>query len=343
MTILVVGGGRMGLSHLAISLCRLGPRDVAVVDSSWPARFVFDGFGVPTFSSIEKAIKKTPEIDGVIVSTPTRTHFPLASMAIQRSIPCFIEKPLTLNVGQSQALVEAAVASNVYTQMGFVLRYIESFQRLRKVAQSGQLGIARRYTARMSGNVITKRNNSGWRTVFANGGGCLNEYGPHLIDICRFAFGEIAEIRSAVVSKVHSVEADDRGEFSWIHSSGCFGEVSLDWCDVEKRKSAIELSVEFDHAVVHVDNSAFKVRFLEGCELSPEERNAICSWVVPRKVDFYLRGEEFSLQLETFLNRCINSKSQENCGVVSKTAATIQDGLQADMVIDTLARMAGLK
>jgi predicted dehydrogenase len=343
MSIIVVGGGKMGLSHLAIISRIIGHNLVSICDSSWSTRFIFKKFKFQAFSSLDDAFNSEIPISGVVVATPTSYHYEVAKSAILRSIPCFIEKPLTLDVCKSRELAALAGQNNVYTQMGFVLRFVASFNRLHSLVETGVLGKVCSYVARMSGNVITKPDNKGWRTNFAAGGGCLNEYGPHLIDLCRFVFGEISELYSATKGHVYSNKADDMIYFTWAHSSGCLGEVFLNWCDKSKRKSVIEFEVEFEHARVTANNSALKIAFKDSAPLTPEQMHEISMPDVPPRVSFYLRGEEFSLQLETFAENCLHRKfrADDKFGIGSQ--ALIKDGVAVDILIDSIATKVELQ
>ncbi len=344
MTILVIGGGKMGMSHLAISSRIAGAGNVAVCDASRVTRFLYNRLKVKTYASVDEALGIVGGgIKGVIVSTPTPSHYSIARKFLELSIPCFIEKPLTLSGSRSLELMELAKSRNVYAQVGFVLRYLSTFSRLRDLVCSGALGPVRSYQARMNGNVITKPDNKSWRTDFSAGGGCLNEYGPHLIDLCRFIFGDVAEIKDAEKEHVHSTRADDRVAFNWLHESGVPGDVKLDWCDTTKRKSVIEFVVEFEYAKVTGDNSALHFSFHDGNALTPEQQSHAAAPSVPARVSFYLRGEEYTLQLEDFISRCLGRSCRVDDKFGLENRALLEDGLAVDILIESISKKAGLQ
>ena len=159
----------MGLSHLAIISKIIGNNLVLLCDPSWSTRFIFKKFKYKAFSSLEDAFNSGTPISGVVVAAPTAHHYEITKSALARSIPCFIEKPLTLDIAKSRELADLSRQNNVYAQMGFVLRFVASFNRLHSLVESGVLGKVLSYAARMNGNVITKSDNSGWRTNFAAG------------------------------------------------------------------------------------------------------------------------------------------------------------------------------
>jgi len=332
----------MGLSHLAIVSRIVGKDAVALCDSSWSTRFIFNRLKFKTFESSTAALASGLPIKGLVIATPTSSHYPIAREALARSIPCFIEKPLTLSLEKSRELRDLAAGSNTYAQMGFVLRFVASFARLRELVSSVVMGRVKSYEARMNGNVITKADNDGWRTDFKRGGGCLNEYGPHLIDLCRYIFGEVDHLDSAHKGHVYSTRADDKIAFDWRHASGAAGAVSLDWCDTSKRKSVIEFSVQFEHGRVVVDNSAFKVTLNDGAPVSAEQQQALQATGMPPRVSYYLRGEEFTLQLEAFLERCMGTSLRADETFGQGLQASIDDGLAVDALIDAIAKKAGI-
>ncbi|MES3025496.1 MAG: Gfo/Idh/MocA family oxidoreductase [Pseudomonadota bacterium] len=341
MSILIVGGGKMGLSHLAILSGLIGHDRVAVCDPSRITRFIFKRFKVRTFASLEAALAAPVDWRGAIVATPTPSHFPIAKALLNRAIPCFIEKPLTLDVGLSEELAQLMAAKGGAVQLGLVLRFVAPFVKLRAIVQSQVLGKALSYQAHMLGNVITKPGTN-WRSVFAQGGGCLQEYGPHLIDLCRYAFGDVAELRAASFGRTFSAEADDKIELDWQHASGSEGHLLLDWCDPSKRKSSLEFVVRFEKGVVRASNADIAIEIDDGAQIEAGARAALLAPVRPYQVNYYLRGEEYTLQLEAFLEMALGKQFLLNDSLRTDVAATIADGLAVDKLISAIAVKANI-
>jgi scyllo-inositol 2-dehydrogenase (NADP+) len=341
MSFLVIGGGKMGLSHLAILNRLLDAGQVALVDPSRLARFIFGRLGIPTFPSLDAALSQRTRWAGAVVASPTGSHHGVAKALLERGIPCFVEKPLTLDPAKSQALVQLQQRSQTVTQMGLVLRFVQPFVRLRGIVQSGVLGAPLEYRARMLGNVITKPGDTSWRTDFTRGGGCLNEYGPHLLDLCRAIFGEVQTLQSASFGKVHSTRADDSADVTWRHNAGTQGTLRLDWCDTSRRKSYTDFDVRFEHGTVHANIAEIKVQAAAGANLSPQQLTQLTGPTLPFPVSFYLRGEEFTLQLELFLERVLGRKFMR-ADIDRGIAADLSDGEAVDRLIRDIAHMGGL-
>jgi predicted dehydrogenase len=345
MKILVIGGGKMGMSHLALLTQYVGKANVALCDSKRSTRWMFRWLlGYKVYPTVDIALARMGRPSGVLIATPTPSHATLANWAIEHQLPFFIEKPLTLDVKRSTDLVKKAADANVPAQVGFVLRYVASFQRLREMVSSGALGPVKTYTASMRGNFMMEPPEPGnWQGIFSRGGGCLNEYGPHIIDLCHFIFGEVDRIDSVEAAKVVCSQADDRVSVNWTHRDSTQGRLEADWCDASKRKSTIEFLVSFAYAEVRVDNSAIEIKWSNDAPVTAEQRARFETPVKPFNVGFYLRGEEFSLELEEFLSICSGQRQHIDGEVPDGIAAGLKDGWEVDRVIDEIARKAGLK
>lgn len=340
----VVGGGKMGLSHLALITPYVGKDNVVLVERKLTVRCVFKLMGYQTFSDLDAVQNKLGAPRGVIIATPTSTHACLVEWALRNRIPCFVEKPLTLDAESSACLLRLARETGVFAQTGFVMRYVHGFQRLRDLVEDGRLGNLLSYSASMRGNVMVKAPEpENWQGDFKRGGGALNEYGPHLIDLCKFVFGDVTEVCYVDHGSIHCKHADDWITFDFNHKRGVNGRLQINWCDTSKRKSVIEIKAEFDGGVVRVDNSAFGVDFSDACSLDIDARAKLREPNIPPTVGFFLRGEEFSLELEDFLGHCLEQPLFSQGAVKNVVTPTLHDGHVVDQIIGDIAIKAGLK
>jgi predicted dehydrogenase len=225
--------------------------------------------------------------------------------------------------------------------MGLVTRFIQPFARLRRISRQGVLGRPLRYRARMMGNVVTRPDNDSWRTDFRRGGGCLNEYGPHLLDLCRSIFGDVQTLTSASYGQVHSTRGDDSFRIGWTHASGAEGSLLLDWCDTHRRKSAMDFEVAFEKGTVRANNAELSFQVSPDAVIDTTQAAALNAPVLPYPVNFYLRGEEFTLQLELFLQQVLG-RPLLRADIDLDMAASIQDGLAVDRLIGEIATLGKL-
>lgn len=63
------------------------------------------------------------QIDAAIIATPSRYHHAVAVDLLQHGVHVFVEKPMTLNVGDADELIAVAAARNLVLQVGHVERF----------------------------------------------------------------------------------------------------------------------------------------------------------------------------------------------------------------------------
>lgn len=80
------------------------------------------------------------QIDAVVIATPVHTHAVIASAAMVRRKHVYLEKPLTLTVGEARAMRDMARRCKVVTQMGNQGMATDSFRRTLELIQDGAIG-----------------------------------------------------------------------------------------------------------------------------------------------------------------------------------------------------------
>ncbi len=81
-----------------------------------------------------------PALDAVVLATPVPTHAELAVRALEAGKHCFVEKPLAQSVADAERAVAAASASRRILMVGHLLEYHPGVQKLKELADSGELG-----------------------------------------------------------------------------------------------------------------------------------------------------------------------------------------------------------
>ena len=68
------------------------------------------------------------DLDGVVISTPPSSHAEIALAFIEKGLPVFIEKPMTLDSQSAQKIVDAGAARDSPVQVGHVHLYAPAFE-----------------------------------------------------------------------------------------------------------------------------------------------------------------------------------------------------------------------
>ena len=80
------------------------------------------------------------DLDGVVIATPTATHYGLAKKALESGLHVFVEKPLTVESRESQELIDIAAARGLVVFVGHIFLHSAPVMKLRELIASGELG-----------------------------------------------------------------------------------------------------------------------------------------------------------------------------------------------------------
>jgi predicted dehydrogenase len=77
-------------------------------------------------SSLDEALERG-DFDGVVITTPTFTHHPLAVRALEAGLHVHLEKPMAMNLRECAAITAAAERAGTALQLGFMRRFDRDF------------------------------------------------------------------------------------------------------------------------------------------------------------------------------------------------------------------------
>lgn len=127
----LLGVGKMGQNHLR-NLVMLKQVEIAFiydVDTSLCEQLSLQ-YNVRISTNLDEDLA---HVDGVIIVTPTFTHYDYILQASQYVKNIFVEKPLTDTLESSRKIVELARKEKLNIQVGFIERYNSAVAALKKV------------------------------------------------------------------------------------------------------------------------------------------------------------------------------------------------------------------
>jgi len=117
----VIGVGHLGRIHARLLRDVEGAELVGIVDPSPDARqAVAAELNVPAFMDHGPLVG---QIDAAIIAAPSRLHHGVAHDLLGHGIHVFVEKPLTLNIGDADDLIAQADSRQLVLQVGHVERF----------------------------------------------------------------------------------------------------------------------------------------------------------------------------------------------------------------------------
>jgi predicted dehydrogenase len=187
LNVAIVGAGRAGRVHALNLHHHVRRADVECVvdaDGERGTALARDLDGVPALSTLADALQR-PEVDAVVISTPTFTHAELACAAASARKHVFCEKPMALTLGECDAMIAAAEDAGVILQIGFMRRFQPEFAEARRRIDAGEIGRPMVVKSLTRGPGLPPP----WAWSLSSSNGMLAEVNSHDFDSVRWLAG----------------------------------------------------------------------------------------------------------------------------------------------------------
>jgi len=348
VNIAVVGLGKMGISHLAIVNALPQFNVSAICDTSALVGNSLEKNSGLRFIDNFDALIELPGLQAVIIATPTTTHDWMSRKALDRGLHVFCEKPLTLSSQVSRELAMIGDEKQLVTQVGYHNRFIGTFREVKRLLEAGAIGQVSHVQGEAYGPVVLKPAKPTWRGKAGGGGGCLYDYAAHPINLLNWYFGEYQACSGAMLKSGFSAEVDDEVYASLGFADGVTGQISVNWSDPSVRKMTTRVTIWGTAGRIYADRQEIQV-YLTGDASIPCGYKE--GWTVryitelTPPVSFYLRGEEYTAQLEAFGNAIISgSPAIENSFATSamtdKTIEAIREAASSTGSVGSFGAIA---
>lgn len=337
----VVGLGKMGLSHL--SMIRVHPEVelVGICDTSkYMLEVLEKNTGMATFTDYETMIQQARP-DAVIIATPSRFHAGIVRDSLERGLHVFCEKPFCLNWSDSLALASLADSKGLVNQVGYHYRFVGAFQEVKRLLESGAIGTVSHVLAEAYGPVVLRQKGMLWRTQKEEGGGSLYDYAAHPVNLLNWFFGMPNNVSGTIMNSIFSKDTDDEVYSTIQYPGGPGVQLSVNWSDESYRKMSVKITAWGTAGRIYADRQECQVYLRNTVEPPPGYAhgwNIRYTTDLTRPVWFYVRGEEYSAQLDNFV-RCIESGERMN---LNSFASAAQTDLTLAMMLDNARSSAAL-
>jgi predicted dehydrogenase len=327
----MVGLGKMGISHLAILRAHPGIELVAGCDSSAYLTDILTKYsGLKCHADFDRMLQEE-QLDALVVATPSKLHASMVEKALSRGLHVFCEKPFVLEVNDGERLVALAESKGLVNQVGYHYRFVGAFKEAARIVRSGALGTVHHVRVEAFGPVVLRPKGSTWRSAKSEGGGALYDYACHAIDLVNFVAGTPASVDGVVRRGIFSQDVDDEIYCTLRYANGASGQLSVNWSDESFRKMSTKVSVWGTSGRVTADRQECQIYLREP---HPSLPDAGAGWSVRYTTDltdevwYYLRGEEYSAQIDYFVQSiAANRRNGEN---------TFRSALDADRVVSMI-------
>ena len=200
----LIGCGRAGMIHARsyagsvrdaelIALCDPMVDNLRAAQTELNARYAYADY---------REALQNPEIDAVIVVTPTQFHRDIVIAAAKAKKHVFCEKPMASTARECDEMIEACRENGVKLQLGFMRRFDKSFRRGKALLDSGTVG---RVTL-LKSNTYGPSQPKVWMYGVRRNYGPIGEVNSHDFDTLRWYAGSEVKMIHAVGHNFRSPE-----------------------------------------------------------------------------------------------------------------------------------------
>lgn len=204
LKVCLIGCGRAGMIHARsyagnvrgaelIALCDPMQANLEAAQKEIEVSYIYTDY---------REALKNPEIDAVVVVTPTQFHHEIVIAAAQAGKHIFCEKPMASNAQECDEMIEACKANNVKLQLGFMRRFDKSFRRGKELIDSGAIG----KVAMIKSNTYGPSEPKEWMYDVRKSYGPIGEVNSHDFDTIRWYAGSEVKLIHAIGHNFRSPE-----------------------------------------------------------------------------------------------------------------------------------------
>ena len=187
----LIGVGRIGKLHLENISQRIPSAEVIAIADVFveEAKKIGERFGVDAVSADYKDILSNPEVEAVVICSPTDMHAQHIIDSAKAGKHIFCEKPLDLSLEKILEILKTVEKEGVKLMVGFNRRYDPNYAKVQQMVKAGKIGVPHILK-------ITSRDPKPPPAEYvAVSGGMFLDMTIHDFDMARFVIGsEVIEV-----------------------------------------------------------------------------------------------------------------------------------------------------
>lgn len=268
LRIAVAGLGRIGWYQHCKSLARHADFNLtAVCDPEKERREEAEReLGVTAYESYEKMIAH-PDLNAVVIATPTHFHKAMALAAFRRDLHVMLEKPMAMDLKEARAIFRAAKRARRKLTVYQPHRVAGYFQHLMKVLAEGKIG----RIVRAQLGMFTYARRDDWQSLRQYGGGMLNNYAAHGLDQLLQIIGYDIRRLFCQMQVVASLgDAEDVVKIILETRKGVMGDLDISQASVI---NPYRINIWGTCGALTMDKESMHLRYFDPCKLPQREVN----------------------------------------------------------------------
>ena len=252
-----------------VAVCDIVPEKARRLAEFYPAQ-VFTGYA---------EMLRCPDIDAVVVLTPSGLHAEVGIAAAEAGKHVIVEKPMDVTLAKADALIAACQKAGVKLCSISQHRFDPAIMALKEAVTCNKLGQLNFGGAHTKWYRSQEYYDSGsWRGTWAlDGGGALINQSIHYVDLLQYIMGPVEELHAYCGSRAHErIEVEDIAVASVKFRSGAIG--LLEGSTAAYPGFVARLDVYGTNGSVIVENdqvAQWQLRSEDPCPVKPEQTSFI--------------------------------------------------------------------
>ncbi len=293
----LVGLGRLGRVYARDLATRIPEtRLTAVADTAnGVAEQIADEYSVPRHYGDPMDLLDDPDVNAVVVVSPTHTHCALVVAALERGKPTFCEKPPSLTLAEAITMKEAIARASTLFQMGFMRRFDAGYAEAKRLVEDGTIGTSVLFRSSSRDPFPPSLEYADPRSS----GGIFVDMGIHDFDLARWFMGEVKSINAVggvlAYPEFASVGDIDNAVASLVFADGRLGVVDLSRNGVYGYDITTELLGT---------KGTVRIGYLRETPLLVMTKNHVAHDTVPYFMERFEKA--YTAQLRNFANNVLN-------------------------------------
>lgn len=265
-------------------VCDLDEENLAKVKEQYPEVVTTKNFN---------DIINSKEITGVVVVTPSHTHYKFVKAMLEAGKHVYVEKPISTVAQEAKDLAEVADSKGLVLMVGHLLLYHPAVNRLKMLIEEGALG-----------DIVYAQSDRLNINFFKNDRSVMWDLAPHDLSMMSYVTGkEPVRVISAVGCSSDRNDIMDITHITIEFEGGMIGQISDSWITPRKhvqllvrgtKATAILDDTVPEHKLTIYDN--FKAGNMETVQLD------------------YLEIEPLKLECQHFISCCESGKKARSSG-----------------------------
>lgn len=247
-----------------------------------------------------------PELDAVVITTPTSTHREIVVDAAEKGKMIFCEKPLSISLEEAAEMKDVVENAGIFFYMGFMRRFDPGYSAAKNRILKGEIGNPIVFKA-------TSRDPFRPSLEFLNpkkSGGIFLDMGIHDFDMARWLMGDVKEVYSIgnilAYPEMETINDIDNAMVNLSFESGTIGSVDL------SRSAIYGYDVRTE---ILGTKGTIQVGYLRETPIVVLKKEGITHDAVPNFMERFEKS--YIIQLKDFVDKAIDQK---------EPSVTIQDG-----------------